>query len=220
MKDFMDELDRELDQMIPDQSGPSPIPKKNTPAVSGNKQKTSPNKNTAQSAPRPNKGPAKQHTQKTNTKKSPQNSKPKRADHKIGETQKSEGSKYGRKIIQFPETKFFLPTLREGYTRVIPIGGNNEIGAKNMNMIQYEDDILLIDCGVQFAEPDMLGADYSVPDVSFLTKYTKNIKGFLITHAHLDHIGALKNVLPVLDMPTLYGTKLTIGLIKKAIGEE
>jgi len=65
----------------------------------------------------------------------------------------------------------------------------------------------------------MLGADYSIPDVSFLTKYTKNIKGFLITHAHLDHIGALKNILPVLDMPTLYGTKLTIGLIKKSVEE-
>jgi len=86
-------------------------------------------------------------------------------------------------------------------------------------MIQYGEDILLIDCGVQFAEPDMLGADYSVPDVSFLTKYTKNIKGFLITHAHLDHIGALKNILPVLDMPTLYGTRLTLGLIKKSVEE-
>jgi len=88
-----------------------------------------------------------------------------------------------------------------------------------MSMVQFGDDIILIDCGVQFAEPDMLGADYSIPDVSFLTKYTKNIKGFLITHAHLDHIGELKNVLPVLDMPTLYGTKLTLGLIKKSLEE-
>jgi ribonuclease J len=88
-----------------------------------------------------------------------------------------------------------------------------------MSMMQYGDDLLLIDCGIQFAEPDMYGADYSVPDVSFLKKYTKNIKGFLITHAHLDHIGCLKDILPVLDMPTLYGTKLTIGLIKKSIQE-
>jgi len=85
--------------------------------------------------------------------------------------------------------------------------------------MQYGEDIILIDCGVQFAEPDMLGADYSIPDVSFLTKYTKNIKGFLITHAHLDHIWALKNILPILDMPTLYGTRLTIGLIKKSVEE-
>jgi len=88
-----------------------------------------------------------------------------------------------------------------------------------MSMVQYGEDIILIDCGIQFAEPDMYGADYSVPDVSFLKKYTKNIKGFLITHAHLDHIGCLKDILPVLDMPTLYGTKLTIGLIKKSIQE-
>jgi ribonuclease J len=88
-----------------------------------------------------------------------------------------------------------------------------------MSMIQYGEEIILIDCGIQFAEPDMYGADYSVPDVSFLKKYTKNIKGFLITHAHLDHIGCLKDILPVLDMPTLYGTKLTIGLIKKSIQE-
>jgi len=127
--------------------------------------------------------------------------------------------KYGRKTLEFPDTKFFLPSLREGYTRYIPIGWNNEIGAKNMSMMQYGEDIILIDCGIQFAEPDMYGADYSVPDVSFLKKYTKNIKGFLITHAHLDHIGCLKDVLPVLDMPTLYGTKLTIGLIKKSIQE-
>jgi len=127
--------------------------------------------------------------------------------------------KYGRKTLDFPDTKFFLPSLREGYTRYIPVGWNNEIGAKNMSMMQYGEDIILIDCGIQFAEPDMYGADYSVPDVSFLKKYTKNIKGFLITHAHLDHIWCLKDVLPVLDMPTLYGTKLTIGLIKKSIQE-
>jgi ribonuclease J len=88
-----------------------------------------------------------------------------------------------------------------------------------MSMVQYGEEIILIDCGIQFAEPDMYGADYSVPDISFLKKYTKNIKGFLITHAHLDHIGCLKDVLPVLDMPTLYGTKLTLGLIKKSLQE-
>ena len=88
-----------------------------------------------------------------------------------------------------------------------------------MSMVQYGDDILLIDCGIHFAEPDMYGADYSLPDVSFLKKYTKNIKGFLITHAHLDHIGCLKDILPALDMPVIYGTKLTLGLIKKSLTE-
>jgi ribonuclease J len=56
----------------------------------------------------------------------------------------------------FPEIKFYLPSLRDNYTRYIPIGGNNEIGAKNMGMFQYKDDLILVDCGVQFAEPEML----------------------------------------------------------------
>lgn len=122
-------------------------------------------------------------------------------------------------LAKFPETKFYLPTLRDGYTRVIPIGWNNETGSKNMNMFQYKDEILLVDCGVQFAEPEMLWANYSVPDISFLQQYKNNIKGFVITHAHLDHIGALKHILPALWMPTLFGTKLTLGIIKKGLEE-
>lgn len=122
-------------------------------------------------------------------------------------------------LAHFPETKFYLPTLRDGYTRVIPIGGNNETGSKNMNMFQYKDEILLVDCWVQFAEPDMLGANYSIPDISFLQQYKNNIKWFVITHAHLDHIGALKHILPALGMPTLFGTKLTLWIIKKWLEE-
>lgn len=122
-------------------------------------------------------------------------------------------------MANFPQTKFYLPSLREGYTRVIPIGWNNETGAKNMNMFQYGEDILLLDCWVQFADADMLGANYSIPDVSFLIQYKNNIKGFIITHAHLDHIGALKHILPALGMPTLFGTRLTIGIIKKSLEE-
>ncbi|MDD3145538.1 MAG: ribonuclease J, partial [Candidatus Gracilibacteria bacterium] len=125
----------------------------------------------------------------------------------------------GKFISKFPETKFYLPSLREGYTRFIPVGGNNETGAKNMGMVQYGDDIIIIDCGVQFADADMLGVNYSIPDVSFLVKYKKNIKGFLITHAHLDHIGSLKHVYPALGCPPLYGTKFTIGLVKKQLEE-
>lgn len=122
-------------------------------------------------------------------------------------------------MSNFPEVKFYLPSIRPGYTRFIPIGGNNETGAKNMNLFQYEDDILLVDCGIQFAEPDMLGANCSIPDISFLIPYKKNIKGLVITHAHLDHIGALKHILPALDFPTIYGTKLTIWIVKKWLEE-
>ncbi|MGB2110441.1 MAG: hypothetical protein ACPHY8_00435 [Patescibacteria group bacterium] len=82
----------------------------------------------------------------------------------------------GKFVSDFPETKFYLPSLREGYTRFIPVGGNNETGAKNMGMVQYADDIIIVDCGVQFADADMYGVNYSIPDVSFLTKYKDNIK--------------------------------------------
>lgn len=124
-----------------------------------------------------------------------------------------------RTISNFPETKFYLPTLREGYTRVIPIGWNNETGSKNMNLFQYWDDLVIVDCGVQFAEPDMLGANYSIPDISSLIQYKDKIKWILITHAHLDHIGALKHILPPLWMPTIFATKLTIWIIKKWLEE-
>jgi len=101
-------------------------------------------------------------------------------------------------LSKFPETKFYLPTLREWYTRFIPIGWNNETWAKNMWMVQYWEDIILIDCWVQFADEDMLWANYAIPDVWFLTKYKDKIKWMIITHAHLDHIWALKHVLPAL----------------------
>lgn len=211
MKDFMDELDMELgDVMKQAQTETNSSPKKQTQSL---EKKDNVKSTDSTSQKNTHKKPSHTSSSKKHV------SHGKKPNHSIWNPKPSSDNKYGKKIIEFPETKFFLPTLREGYTRYIPIWGNNEIGAKNMSMVQYGDDILLIDCGVQFAEPDMLGADYSVPDVSFLTKYTKNIKGFLITHAHLDHIGALKNILPVLDMPTLYGTKLTIWLIKKAIDE-
>jgi ribonuclease J len=88
-----------------------------------------------------------------------------------------------------------------------------------MDMLQYGEEIILIDCGIQFAEPEMYGADFSIPDISFLANYTDKISGMLITHGHLDHIGSLKVVLPALDFPPLYATKLTIGLIKKQLEE-
>lgn len=138
-----------------------------------------------------------------------------------GQVSTKEGNQGPRQnpLSRFPVTKFYLPTLRDGYTRVIPVGWNNETWSKNMDMFQYGEDILLVDCGVQFAEPDMLGANYSVPDISFLIPYKDKIKGLIITHAHLDHIGAIKHILPALGMPTIFATKLTIGIVKKWLAE-
>jgi ribonuclease J len=122
-------------------------------------------------------------------------------------------------VSKFPETKFYLPSLREGYTRYMPIWGNDETGSKNMSMAQYWEDIVLIDCWVQFTDHSLPGVNYSIPDISFLTKYTDKIKWFVITHAHLDHIWALKHILPALWFPTLYWTKLTLGFVRKQLDE-
>jgi ribonuclease J len=217
MKDFLDELDIEVRDITAKTQA-------NTPKMENQEVKTVTPQKIDEKKP-VHKKPVHNHAVTGENKVGGIKPQHPKNNNRSGKTQGSSSSaerkqhKYGRKTLEFPDTKFFLPSLREGYTRYIPIGWNNEIGAKNMSMVQYGEDILLIDCGIQFAEPDMYGADYSVPDVSFLKKYAKNIKGFLITHAHLDHIGCLKDVLPVLDMPTLYGTKLTIGLIKKSIQE-
>lgn len=202
MKDFLEELDSELDSIMPS---------------SDILQKTPSEKTVQKTEKKPvQKGSTQNTNGVQNIKKKTMNPK---TSNKKESTIPSSRASWGSDKITFPEIKFYLPSLRDKYTRYIPIGGNNEIGAKNMGMFQYKEDIILVDCGVQFAEPEMLGASYSIPDVSFLTKYTKNIKGFLITHAHLDHIWAIKDILPALDFPTLYGTKLTLGLIKKQLAE-
>ncbi len=102
--------------------------------------------------------------------------------------------------------------------RIIPIGGLNEIG-KNMNAIEYGNDIVTIDCGLQFPEPGMFGIDYVIPDITYVEERKKHVRGMLITHGHLDHIGALRHILPKLGFPVVYGSALTIGMIQKQLQE-
>ena len=101
--------------------------------------------------------------------------------------------------------------------RVIPLGGLGEIG-KNMMALEYGDDIVVIDCGVQFASDDLPGIDLIIPDISYLIERSDRIRGILITHGHEDHIGALPFVLPSLDVP-VYSSKLAHGLISVKIKE-
>lgn len=102
--------------------------------------------------------------------------------------------------------------------RVIPLGGMEEIG-KNMTLFEYERDIIIVDMGFQFPDEDMLGIDYVIPDVTYLMDKLPRIRGILITHGHLDHIGGIPYIIPKLGFPPLYASKLTIGLIKKRLEE-
>ena len=97
------------------------------------------------------------------------------------------------------------------------LGGLNEVG-KNMTLYEYKDDMFLVDCGLSFPDPEMLGVDLVIPDFSYVERNADKIRGVIITHGHEDHIGALAYLLKTANFP-VYGTKLTIGLIQGKLKE-
>ena len=105
----------------------------------------------------------------------------------------------------------------EGKLKVMMLGGLNEIG-KNMAVLEWGDDIIIIDCGLAFPDEDMLGIDRVIPDVSYLEKNIDKIRGILLTHGHEDHIGALPYVLRQINVP-VYGTRLTLGILENKLSE-
>ena len=108
-------------------------------------------------------------------------------------------------------------TTAQNTLRIIPLGGLGEIGL-NMMVMEYADSIIIIDCGLMFPEDYMLGIDIVIPDITYLRKNKEKVKAFIITHGHEDHTGALPFVLRELKAP-VYGTPLTIGLIKEKLEE-
>lgn len=101
--------------------------------------------------------------------------------------------------------------------KIIPLGGLEQIGM-NITAFEYEDSIIVVDCGLSFPEDDMLGVDLVIPDISYLKDNADKVKGFVITHGHEDHIGAIPYVLKEIEA-TIYGTKLTIGIIDNKLKE-
>ncbi|MFA5129090.1 MAG: ribonuclease J [Patescibacteria group bacterium] len=110
--------------------------------------------------------------------------------------------------------KFFSKGPGTPKLKVIVLGGLEEVG-RNMTLLEYENDIILIDMGLQFPEEDMPGIDYIIPNISYLKGKEKNIRGIIITHGHYDHIGGIPHLVPRLGNPTIYGTQLTLAIIKK-----
>ena len=98
--------------------------------------------------------------------------------------------------------------------RIAVMGGNEEIG-RNMTMLEFGNDIILIDMGLQFPDEDMPGVDYIVPNISCLKGKEKNVRGVIITHAHFDHIGGIPHLIPRLGNPPVFATDLTCGIIQK-----
>ena len=101
--------------------------------------------------------------------------------------------------------------------KIIPLGGLHEVG-KNITVFQYDNEMIVVDCGLSFPEDDMLGVDLVIPDITYIIKNQEKLKGMVITHGHEDHIGSVPYFLKQVNTP-IYGTRLTLGLIKNKLAE-
>ena len=101
----------------------------------------------------------------------------------------------------------------ESKLRIIPLGGCEEVG-RNMTLFEYENDIVILDMGLQFPEEDMPGIDYIIPNTKYLVGKEKNIKGVIFSHGHLDHIGAAPILLEKLGNPLIVGRNMTLALVR------
>jgi ribonuclease J len=122
----------------------------------------------------------------------------------------------GRQTLPRSAASQTIEQVKKGILRIVPLGGMEEVG-RNMTVFEYGNDIVILDMGLQFAEEDMPGIDYIIPNISYLKGKEKNIRGVIFSHGHLDHIGAAPILLEKLGYPTIIGRDLTVALIKKRL---
>ena len=123
-----------------------------------------------------------------------------------------------RGALQRPREKMRPSVAASDALRIIPLGGQEEVG-RNCTVFEYGSDIVILDVGLQFPEEDMPGIDYIIPNVSYLKGKERNIRGVILSHGHLDHIGAVPHILPQLGWPPVYASKLTLALVRRRLEE-
>ena len=129
-------------------------------------------------------------------------------------------AKPNRSLDETLNDQFFLKedfSFRKSKLKIIPLGGIEEIG-KNITVFEFENEMIIVDCGVAFPEDDMLGIDLVIPDFTYLINNKDKIKGLVVTHGHEDHIGSIAYLLQQINVP-IYATRLTVGLIKNKLEE-
>ncbi|MBR6939747.1 MAG: ribonuclease J [Clostridia bacterium] len=135
----------------------------------------------------------------------------------LSTNEKSKKAPSKKRTYSSPHNGSQKKTKKEVPLRISFLGGINEVG-KNMTLYEYKDEMIIVDCGLSFPEPEMFGVDMVIPDFTYVEKNADKIKGIIITHGHEDHIGALVYLLKTVNIP-VYATRLTIGLIKCKLKE-